>query len=84
MILELIAKLFFGLVHMIMALIPKIELPEGFMSLFDDVSFLFSFATYFLPVGTILACLSAIFIVDNIKFIVSIFNWIISKIPTIS
>ena len=84
MIAETIMTVVFGIGKFILSLIPGIELGASFTGLFDDVSFLLSFATYFLPVGTILACLSAIFVVDNIKFIISIFNWIISKIPTIS
>lgn len=84
MIIEGLIKLLFGVVNMLLSLIPKIELPDGFISLFDDSVYLLSFATYFLPVQTILTCLTVIFIVDNVKLFVSIFNWIISKIPTIS
>ena len=84
MILKLLITLFFGLASFLLNLIPKVELPEGFTSLFGDVSYFISFGSYFLPIPTILICLAVIFIVDNIKLLVSIFNWIISKIPTIS
>lgn len=84
MILELLMRFIFGLVSLLLALIPKIELPQSFLGFFDDALYLLSFATYFLPVPTILACISVIFIVDNAKLFISIFNWIISKIPTIS
>lgn len=84
MILELLIRLFFGIVNMILALIPSVTLPTGFEGMFADVAYLFSFGTYFLPVGTIVTCLTLIFLVDNIKFIMSIINWIIAKIPTIS
>ena len=84
MILEGLIRLFFGLVDLVISLIPKITLPDNLSGMLADVTYLFSFATYFLPVGTITACLGIIFMVDNVKFLMSIFNWIISKIPTIS
>lgn len=84
MILEGLIRLFFGLINMVIALIPEMKMPDSFGSMLADVTYLFSFATYFLPVGTILSCLGLIFLVDNVKFLMSIFNWIISKIPTIS
>ncbi|MEK5234096.1 hypothetical protein MHB42_20620 [Lysinibacillus sp. FSL K6-0232] len=84
MILELVIRLFFGIVTLLLSLIPKIELPQNFLSFMGDASYLISFASYFLPIPTILACIAVIFVVDNIKLLMSIFNWIISKIPTIS
>lgn len=84
MILKLLITLFFGIVTLLLNLIPKIELPQSFNSFFQDAIYLISFGNYFLPIPTILACIAVIFIVDNIKLLMSIFNWIISKIPTIS
>lgn len=84
MILEMLIKLIFGVVNLLLALLPEIKLPESFGSYISDSVYLLSFASYFLPIPTILACISVIVIVDNVKLFVSIFNWIISKIPTIS
>ena len=84
MILEGLIRLFFGIIDLVISLIPKVELPSGVSAGISDLSYLISFATYFIPVGTILSCITLIFLIDNIKFLVSIFNWIISKIPTIS
>lgn len=84
MILELLIRLFFGLGNMLLSLIPTISLPDGFFNVIADISYFFSMANYFLPVQTILICFSIIFLVDNIKLIMSILNWLISKIPTIS
>lgn len=84
MILELLIRLFFGLINLIIAMLPQIKMPDGLSGMLADATFLFSFATYFLPVGTILSCLGFIFLVDNVKFLMSVFNWIISKIPGIS
>lgn len=84
MILEGIIKLFLGMVNGLMSIIPTIKLPDGFLALLGDVNYIFSLAAYFLPIPTILICVSVILIIDNIKFLMSIFNWIISKIPTIN
>lgn len=84
MILQLLFELFFGIANMILDLIPTITLPDGFTNMLESVSNLFSLVNYFLPVSTILVCLGVIFLVDNIKLIMSVLNWLISKIPTIS
>lgn len=84
MIFEMLIKLIFGVVNVLLALIPKIEAPQGLIGLAGDASTLIGYAAYFLPLPTIVICLTTIFVIDNIKLIVSIFNWIISKIPTIS
>lgn len=84
MILQLLFELFFGIANLFLDLIPTITLPDGFINMLESVSNLFSLVNYFLPVSTILVCLGVIFLVDNIKLIMSVLNWLISKIPTIS
>lgn len=84
MILQLLFELFFGIANLFLDLIPTITLPDGFTNMLESVSNLFSLVNYFLPVSTILVCLGVIFLVDNIKLIMSVLNWLISKIPTIS
>ena len=84
MIIEGTCMLVFGVIILLMDLIPSITLPEGFAVILDDIRFLISSANYFIPIPTVLVCLTTIFLVDNVKFLMSIFNWIISKIPTIN
>lgn len=84
MILQMLFELFFGIANLILELIPTITLPTNFTTMLENVSYIFSLANYFLPVSTILVCLAVIFLVDNIKLIMSVLNWLISKIPTIS
>lgn len=84
MIVELLAKLFFGLVSLLINLIPNIELNTSFMGAFGTVGEFFGYVDNFVSINVILTCVGLIFIVDNISFIVKIFNFIIRKIPTIS
>lgn len=84
MILELLLKLVFGVINLLLALVPTISLPVGFTSLLSTATDFLAMGSYFLPVASVVGCFTLIFIVDNIKFIMSIVNWLISKIPTIS
>lgn len=84
MIIEALCMLIFGLVTLLLNMIPSISLPDGFALIFDDIAYLISGANFFLPIPTILLCFTTIFLVDNAKFLMSIFNWIISKIPGIN
>lgn len=84
MILELLINLFFGLVNMLLNLIPDITLPSGFINGFSSVRDLMEYASYLIPIGVFVSCLSVFFILHNITMIISIFNWIIRKIPGVS
>lgn len=81
MILQLLFETIFGLINTLINLIPTITLPESFTVGMSDVAELVSVMSYFLPLGTLTLCLSVIFILQNARFIVSIFNFIIRKIP---
>lgn len=76
--------MFFGLVTLLLNLIPTIELPSGFLSGFSSVKYVLDGASYLIPMGTFAACLSVFFILHNITLIISIFNWIIRKIPGVN
>lgn len=84
MILEALLKLIFGLVDLLVAAIPTIELPQEFFLGMEDVTAFVAELSYVLPVNTFLMCLSVIFILQNARLLVSIFNFIIRKIPTVN
>lgn len=84
MIIELLLKFLFSIVETLIDLIPTITLPESFVNGLSDCAYLISVMSYFLPLKTIALCLSVIFILQNAKFFVSIFNFIVRKIPGIS
>lgn len=84
MILELLINLFFGLVIMLINLIPDISLPSGFINGFGSVADLLDIASLLIPMGVLASCIAIFFILHNITLIISIFNWIIRKIPGVS
>lgn len=84
MIIELLLKFLFGIVDSLINLIPTITLPDSFVNGLSDVAYLISVISYFLPFKTIVLCLSVIFILQNAKFFVSVFNFIVRKIPGIN
>lgn len=82
MIVELLFELIFGLVDLILSLIPTIDLN---FSMPDTTFFreMLGLADYFFPVGTMISCIGVIIAVQNISFILKIFNYIYKKIPFI-
>lgn len=82
MIVELLFELIFGLVDLILSLIPTIDLN---FSMPDATFFreMLGLADYFFPVGTMISCIGVIIAVQNISFILKIFNYIYKKIPFI-
>lgn len=82
MIVELLFELIFGLVDLILSLIPTIDLN---FSMPDTTFFreMLGLADYFFPVGTMITCIGVIIAVQNISFILKIFNYIYKKIPFI-
>lgn len=82
MIIELLFELIFGLVDLILSLIPTIDLN---FSMPDTTFFreMLGLADYFFPVGTMISCIGVIIAVQNISFILKIFNYIYKKIPFI-
>lgn len=84
MLVEALLKLVFGLVDLLVSLIPTIELPDEFLLGMEDVAAFVAQLSYVLPVDTFLLCLSVIFILQNARLFVSVFNFIIRKIPTIN
>lgn len=82
MIIELLFNLIFGLVDLILSLIPSIELD---ISMPDTTFFreMLGLSDYFFPVGTLISCIGVIILVQNINFVFKIFNYIWKKIPFI-
>lgn len=81
MITESIFSFLFEIIKVLINLIPTIELPDGFSLALGSVSNLIDMFSYVLPINTFLICLSVFFVLNNIKLFISIFNFIIRKIP---
>lgn len=84
MLTESILSLLFGIINLLISLIPKIELPSGFIAGIEQSRFILDLASYFLPMGTFFTCFSVFLVLNNARLIVSIFNFIVRKIPGIS
>lgn len=82
MIIELLTGLIFGLVDLFLSVVPSVEIN---FSMPDTTFFreMLGLADYFFPVGTMIACIAVIISVQNINFILKIFNFIYKKIPFI-
>lgn len=82
MIIKLLFDLIIGIVDFFISLIPTIE----FSFEMPDTSFfreMLGLADYFFPVGSVVAALGVIIAVQNVQFILKIFNFIYKKIPFI-
>lgn len=72
----------FGLIGVMVDAIPTIDL--DFDVTVGAIEPITSAISVFLPVKTIATCLTIVFLLDNSKFIISIFNFIVRKIPGIN
>lgn len=84
MLLDLIVALFVGIAQALLSAVPEVNFNPTFLAGFDKVGYLFEMMSYFVPMDIFFACLSVFFLLHNITLIISIFNWVIRKIPTIS
>ena len=82
MLIEGFFKLIGSLLSFILSLIPEVkfefDMPD--MTYFQQ---LLGMADYFIPVGSIIACIGVIITVQNAQFILKVFNFIYKKIPFI-
>ena len=82
MIIELLFKLIFGVVDLLISLIPEIKFD---ISLPNTTAFreMLGLANYFFPIGTLISALGVLIAVQNVQFILKIFNFVYKKIPFI-
>ena len=84
MILQLIVQLIVGVVTLLIDLIPDLDFDSNLFIAFASVKDVMDGASYLIPFGTFFICMSVFFLLHNTTFIISIFNWIIRKIPGVS
>lgn len=80
----MITDIFFGLINLLIGLIPDITFAGSLTAGLASVADLFAYVDNFVPISAIVTCVSITLIVDNISFVVKVFNFIIRKIPGIS
>lgn len=83
MVLELLVDILFGLIDLIVSLIPDIDLSLD-LSPLTAVTVYFGYLDNFLDMTAVLSALGLVFLIINAGFIVRIFNFIVRKIPSIS
>lgn len=83
MLLELLVDILFGLIDLVVSLIPDIDISLDLGPL-SAVTVYFGYLDNFLDMTVIISALGVVFLIINAGFIVRIFNFIVRKIPTIS
>lgn len=83
-LLQLIVQLIFGVVELVLMLIPDITFDGNFFLALKSVHDVMDGASYLIPFGTFFACISVFFLLHNVTLIISIFNWILRKIPGVA
>lgn len=84
MIIEFLCNIFFGLANLLVGILPQLP---SFQELNLDLSGFFSVVrllNMFVDLKVVGICAIIILVVYNIKFIWSIFMWLIRKIPGVS
>jgi hypothetical protein len=85
MIIEFLLAMVFGIIEDLLNLLPNLTFPtEGFTSAFSTISGVLSLAGYFMPLDTLGIVLSIGLSFYGFQFLVSLTNWLIRKIPSIS
>lgn len=83
MIIQILFEVILGLIGTVFSAIPSIDFPLDFINGLESFKGIMQTVGAFLPLPTFVICLTVIFALDNIKFLISIFNFIVRKIPTI-
>lgn len=85
MILELLFNLIFDLVKFVLNLIPNFDDLFDFMATnFELFAFIemIDASRFIVPWSTVFICIGAMFMFYNVRFAISILNWILKRIPT--
>jgi hypothetical protein len=86
MIIQLALAPIFLVIGWLLFLIPAIDytLPTSFMDSYQGLIDLLHKSSFFLPVSSIAVIFSVMVLFYSVRFVISVVNWIIGKIPTIS
>lgn len=84
MIIEMITDIFFGLVNLVISLIPDISISGDILGGFTALASFTGYISDVVNIPIILSCISLTILIDNASFIIKIFNFIIRKIPGVS
>ena len=84
MIIELLLNPIFSIVNFLISLLPvlntPLEMAGGILGLIEVISSV----TFIIPVRTLMYAIAWWIALQNARFIMSIVNWVLGKIPTIN
>jgi hypothetical protein len=81
MITELVVNVLFAPLYIIIDLLPILTLPTEILGGLAGIIELLCGVTFIMPVGTLSLAIAWWWMLQNTKFVISIVNWIIRKIP---
>lgn len=84
MIIEFVCNLFFGICHLVISVFPKLPDFSGLNVSLQPFFKVIKTLTSFVDFRVVGSCLLLVLIVFNLKFIWSIFMWLVRKIPGVS
>lgn len=84
MITEIILNMMFTPVSFMINFFPALVIPTDLIGSLAGFVELLAVSSYFIPIGVFQLCIIVFVAFHGMEFIISIVNWVISKIPTIS
>lgn len=84
MITEVLVSLLFGIINSLVGLFPIVAIPGAIIGGIAGFAELMVKICSFMPVGAFVVCVGWMFVLYNFKFVMSLLNWVIRKIPSIS
>lgn len=83
MITEVVFDLLKALILKIIDRLPDFRPLDELLGSYAGLVEIIAKSSYFVPWNAVLLCLASVVLFYNIQFTVSLFNWLIAKIPTI-
>lgn len=84
MITESLLNMMFGTVSFMVNFFPALVIPTDLIGSIAGFVELLAVSSYFIPIGVFQLCVIVFVAFHGMEFIVSVVNWVISKIPSIS
>lgn len=84
MIIEWLCNVFFGVANLLLSLLPTFPSFKSLNVSFAPLLYIFGLVNNFVSVSLLGNCLFIVLVIYNIRFVWSIFMWLVRKIPFIS
>lgn len=84
MIVQFFLEIVFGLLATFINFFPALVIPTDLLGSLAGFIELLAITSFFMPIGIFQLCLIIFIAFHGMEFIISVVNWIIGKIPTIT